>query len=72
MTIALRYADGGDYLELKTASLKDDGRQKEWKVIDLLGKNQVIGVRIRIDAVHAGSKYPNDVCISEIMFVQKQ
>ncbi|MCR4887378.1 MAG: hypothetical protein K5919_10735 [Clostridiales bacterium] len=72
MTIALRYADGGDYWDLKTASLKDDGRQKEWKVIDLLGKNQVIGVRIRIDAVYSGTKFPNDVCISEIMFVQKQ
>lgn len=71
MTIAVRYSGSGAYRDLKTVTLRDDGRQKAWKVIDMLGITQVTGIRIRIDQVYHGSKFPNDVCISEIMFVQK-
>ena len=70
MTIFVRYADSGNYRELKTTTLKDDKSRKDWKVIDLLGQTNVTGVCIRIDAIYTGSKYKTDVCISEIMFVQ--
>lgn len=70
MTLFVRYADSGDYQLLKDVTLKDDGGRKDWKVIDMLGVQNVIGVRIRIDEIYRGSKFPTDVCISEIMFVQ--
>ena len=71
MTIFVRFAGSGDYQLLKDVSLKDDSARKDWKVIDMLGVQNVTGVRIRIDEIFKGSKFPTDVCISEIMFVQR-
>lgn len=71
MTLSLRYAGSDSYQELKTVTLKDDKARKDWKVITLGHQTAVTGVRIRIDAIFTGSKYKNDVCISEIMFVQE-
>lgn len=70
MTVFIRSEGSGKYRELKAVTLKDDGWQNGWKTVDLGRQTGVTGVRIRIDAKYAGSKYPNDVCISEIMFVQ--
>ena len=70
MTLFVRYTDSGDYQLLKDVTLKDDGGRKDWKVINMLGVQNVTGVRIRIDEIYRGSKFPTDVCISEIMFVQ--
>ena len=70
MTIDVLYAGESGYKTLKTVSLKDDKARKDWKVIDMLGVRNVIGVRFRIDEIFTGSKFPNDVCISEIMFVR--
>jgi len=70
MTIQVRYAGESGFQTLKTVSLKDDKARKDWKVIDMLHAENVTAVRIRVDEIHKGSKYPNDVCISEIMFVQ--
>lgn len=70
MTVSVRYAGSSAYRELKTVSLKDDKTRRDWKVIRLDGQRNVTGVRLRIDAIYAGSKYKNDVCISEVMFVR--
>ena len=70
MTISVRYAGSDDYQMLKDVTLKDDSARKDWKAINMLGVQNVTGVRIRIDAIYKGSKFPTDVCISEIMFVQ--
>ena len=70
MTIFVRYAGSDEEQMLKDVTLKDDGGRKDWKVINMLGVQNVIGVRIRIDEIYRGSKFPTDVCISEIMFVQ--
>jgi len=71
MTISVRYSTSDTYKELKAVTLKDDKTRKDWKVINMLNVRNVISVRIRIDDIFKGSKYPNDVCVSEIMFVQK-
>ena len=71
MTIEVRYAGESGYKTLKTVSLKDDKARKDWKVIDMLGVRNVTAVRIRVDAIYKGTKFPTDVCISEIMFVQR-
>lgn len=70
MTIEVQYAGENGYRSLRTVSLKDDKTRKDWKVIDMLGVENVTGVRIRIDEIFRGSKYSTDVCISEIMFVR--
>ena len=71
MTISVRYTTSDTYEELKAVTLKDDKTRKDWEVINMLNVRNVISVRIRIDDIFKGSKYPNDVCVSEIMFVQK-
>ena len=71
MTIFVRPAGSSAYQLLRDVTLKDDGARKDWKVIHLDGADNVTGVRIRIDAIYTGSKFKTDVCISEIMFVQK-
>ena len=70
MTIAVQYAGEGGYETLKTVSLTDDNARQDWKVIDMPRAQNVTSVRIRIDEIFQGSKFPTDVCISEIMFVQ--
>ncbi len=70
MTVDFRYAGSAGYRDGKTVTLKDDKTRADWKMISLGGKTNVTGVRVRIDAIYAGSKYKNDVCISEIMFVR--
>lgn len=71
MTIFVRPAGSSEYQLLRDVTLKDDGARKDWKVIRLDGAENVTGVRIRVDAIYTGSKFKTDVCISEIMFVQK-
>ena len=71
MAIEAQYAGESGYKALKTVSLKDDKARKDWKVIDMLGVKNVTAVRIRINEIFKGSKFPTDVCISEIMFVQR-
>lgn len=70
MTVFVQYEGSRYFQELKSVTLKDDKERRDWKVIDLLNVQNVTAVRIRIDAIYKGSKYPSDVCISEIMFVQ--
>ena len=71
MTVDFMYEEGDDYQDAMSFSLKDDKTRADWTVLSLNGKNGVIAVRVRIDQVYRGSKYRNDVAVSEIMFVQK-
>ena len=70
MTIEVMYDGASGYQTLKTVSLKDDTARKDWKVINMLHVQNVTAVRIRIDEIFQGSKFPTDVCVSEMMFVQ--
>ena len=72
MTVFVRYAGGEGYQALTEAVLEDDPVRKDWKVIDMPGAQNVTGVRIRVDDIYTGSKFPNDVCVSEIMFVRNE
>jgi len=43
----------------------------DWQKFDL-GRHESVGlVTIYIDSIYKGSRYPNDVCLSEVMLVQK-
>ena len=69
MTIEVQLEGESGYRTLKTVSLKDDKARKDWTVIDMQHAEHVTAVRIRVDSIYKGSKYPNDVCISEMMFI---
>ena len=71
MEVEYRYESGG-YEDGHVLVLKDDKARKDWKVLRLKAKKNVVEVRIRILDVYRGSKFRNDVAVSEIMFVQKE
>ena len=71
MTVEFLYSGGSVYEDPVTVNLKDDKKRKDWTSVSLGRRTGVTGIRIRIDDVYKGSKYKNDVCISEIMFVKK-
>ena len=71
MTIDYLYEGQSDYSDGKKITLKDDKKRKDWKKLDLGHKENVTAVRFLIQKVYTGSKFKKDVCISEVMFVQK-
>ena len=71
LSIDYIYAGGSDYIDRNTIKLPDEKYPSNWMVLQLGAKNNVIGVRIRIDDQYTGTVYKTDVCISELMFVQK-
>lgn len=71
MTVEFSYPDGDGYRDAVSVSLKDDKKRKDWTVISLDHKTQVHAVRFRIDSIYQGTKFKNDVCISEVMFVKR-
>ena len=71
MEVDYRYEYGG-YQDGHIFVLKDDKARKDWKVLTLKAKKDVVEVRIRVLDVYRGAKFRNDVAVSEIMFVQKE
>ena len=69
MGVAFLYADSADYTDKQTIKLKDDKKRKDWQKIELGIHRNVIGVRFRIMSIYKGSKFKNDVCVSEVMFM---
>ena len=69
MGVAFLYADSADYTDQQTIKLKDDKKRKDWQKIELGIHRNVIGVRFRIMSIYKGSKFKNDVCVSEVMFM---
>ncbi|MBR5383935.1 MAG: hypothetical protein IK133_08950 [Clostridia bacterium] len=70
MTVWYRYAGSDKWQKGKDVTLKDDKTRTDWKVIHLNGRDDITGIQLQITDIYKGSKFPNDVCISEIMFVQ--
>lgn len=71
MTVEFLYYGGSLYEDPIIVNLKDDKKRNDWTTVSLGRRREVTGIRIRIDSVYKGTKYANDVCISEIMFVKK-
>lgn len=69
MVVDYLYADAYDYKDAQTVYLSDDSSRKNWTVIALGTHKNVTAVRFRIMDVYRGTRYPNDVCISEVRFV---
>ena len=66
VTLDFLYADGDSYCDAQTVSLPDDSSRLDWTRIPLSVRRNVFAVRLRIDAIYPGTKYPTDVGITEI------
>ena len=71
MTVSFRYADSNEYRDGINVTLQDDPQMRDWAVVELGHKTSVTGIRFCINSIYEGTAFPNDVCISEVMFVKK-
>lgn len=68
MTVSFLYSGASVYTDAQTVSLPDVATPSSWTVISLGSHSGVTSILFRIDAIYQGSRYPNDVCISEVRF----
>ena len=68
MTVDFLYSGAYDYTDAQQVTLPDDKVRSDWTRIDLGSHQNVVSVRFLIRDIYAGSKYKNDVCISEVRF----
>ncbi len=71
MTVDFCHENEGDYRDGQKVTLKDDKKRKDWQVVELGRKTNVTSVRICVKSIYQGTKYKTDVCVSEVMFIQK-
>ena len=69
ITITYLYAGSSDFIDAKSYTLKDDKKRKDWQKIQLGLHKDISQIRIRIDSIYKGTKYKNDVCISEVKWI---
>ena len=72
MVLSYRYAGQTEYRDDQLLTLEDLTRREDWTRIRLPDVATVTGVRICILDAYIGTKFPNDVCVSEIMFVHTE
>lgn len=70
MTAEFLYDGAAGYADAQVITLPDDKTRADWTKISLGERNNVTAVRLRIDDIYVGSRFKNDVCISEIRFVK--
>jgi len=68
MSVDFQYSGTNGYSNALTVTLPDDSTRSDWTKIDLGSHARVISVRFLIKDIYEGSKYQNDVCISEVKF----
>ena len=68
MTVDFEYDWAETYTDAMTVTLPDDRARRSWTEIGLGKHERVTAVRFLIRDIYTGSKYPNDVCISEVRF----
>ena len=68
MNIAFAYGGSLSYGDAQQVTLPDDRTRADWTRVDFSPRQGVTSVRFQILSIYKGSKYPNDVCISEVRF----
>ncbi len=71
LDIDYRYAGREDYADGRTFWLTDDAARRDWQRLTLTAREPVTAIRLRILGIYEGSKYPTDVCVSELMVVSR-
>lgn len=69
MTMDFRYSGSSAYTDAVSISLPDDSLRMDWTKVNLGTHRNVTAVRVLIHDVYTGSKFPTDICISEVRFV---
>lgn len=69
MAVAFQYDGSTHYTDAQTITLPDDKSRQDWTRVNLGSHPNVVSVRFQIKSIYQGSKYKNDVCISEVRFV---
>ncbi len=64
------YNGSASYADPVELTLQDDKARTGWQRFDVGHHENVIGVRLWVLSSYKGSKYENDVCLSEVMLVQ--
>ena len=60
-----------DFSDELSFTLRDDPKRQTWMIVPLGRHEHVKAVRLRIISIYKGSKYPNDVALSEAMLVER-
>ena len=68
MTVDFEAAGSGIYADPVRVQLPDDTARRDWTRVDLGIHKGVTSVRFLIQEVYTGTKFTNDVCISEVKF----
>ena len=68
MTVDFEYDWDGVYADALSVTLPDDSARRSWTEVDLGNHDRVTAVRFLIRDIYPGSKFPNDVCVSEVRF----
>ena len=69
ITVLYTFAGDTGVSDSETFTLKDDKKRKDWQKLSLGRHDHVVSIVIRVDSMYKGTKYPNDVCISEIKWI---
>lgn len=64
------YQGASGYSDTLSLTLQDDRLRQDWQRFDIGRHENVTGVQIRVITYYAGSQFPKDVCLSEVMLVQ--
>ncbi len=70
--LSYRYAGKENYEGRESYTLADDGARVDWQRVNVGRHDQVRAIRMRIMSIYAGTKFREDVAISEIMFIRRQ
>ena len=69
MRIEYLYAGSSVYQDAYTFSLPDDSSRLDWTRVNLGYHTNVVGVRLCVTDIYRGNKYPSDVGITEVAFM---
>ena len=70
ITLEFLYQGAADFTDAVRATLADDTALSGWQVLDVGRHENVTAVRVSVLSYYSGTKYPNDVCLAEVMAVQ--
>lgn len=71
IVVSFRYNGRNDFTDELTFTLRDDDIRQNWMIIPLGRHENVLSVRITVHSIYKGTKYPDDVALSEVMVVER-
>ena len=69
--VSFLYNGANDFTDELLFTLRDDDLRQNWMIVPLGRHENVKAVRLRMISIYKGSKYPNDVALSEAMLIER-